>query len=306
MSSIKRDSKYISQILILATSSIIALAVLSICIWLYYSMKSEVESKVSQELDRSISLVTELTNLKRRELKQTANSLVEGPLLKGALASVHTETIEDVLKDITTINNLSFVAVIDGKTILYSNFEDEFRDENIKELTQKHIIGVAKLDGDNKRLIIGLKINHEFMITWEKISKSSIIVSDGAGKPIVFDPVLPEIPSLKIGDDLQHIAINDEEYYSKSKGFLNNTVYFHVLNPKKIFWVEFKKKRNSLIFLGVALFFLGILLSILTAYIIRPLIDNSSIDNPNDIVDIAGLIQEIEEVKSKLGVHGNT
>ncbi len=299
MNSTKNQSQFIKQILILSSSTIIAIAVISICIWLYYSMRNEVEKKVNNNIESSTVLIKQLIQLKKKELTSLANSISEGPLFKSAMVSVHNETIEDVLNDLAKINNLNFIAVIEGKFIKYSNFKDVARGEKINSITSAHFLGVKNINGKKMRMVIGEKISSKLISTWEEMTKSHIITTDKSYK-ILLSPLSHKEMSMPNQESLSQITIKNTPYYMKAISLFKNSYHIHVLKTKSHFWNDFYKKRNSLIFLGVALFFFGIILSTLTANLIVPILNKNSKDNPDDIIDMDQLISEIEECKRKI------
>ena len=297
-SSTENNLDYIRQVFILVTSIIVGITVLTICIWLYYSIRGEVETNVSKRIDDSKRLVLRLVEIKKKELGNLAEVIEGTPILRGALATNHEGTINDVLNDLRQSNSLSFMAVIKNGKIQYSSEENQLKGELIKSFTHGHLLGV-KSTSQGQKLILGKKLSKEILGEWNQTLGGEILSINDKGEEKIGTISFDQEIKLE-SENLFQVEIHKIVYYAKKIGIFNNTNFLVILKPKEQFWTSFYKKRNTLLFIGVALFFFGVFLSVLASKVLLPLLSRELSDNPDDIVDIAKIIEEIEAVKKSI------
>ena len=105
-------TKGIRQLLILIISSTILLLIFIFLFIIHLNQKKEVSKTIKNNFSKSIKITNNLSNLKKRELKVLANSISNGPILKGSLNTLHKETIVDTLNHLVIKNNLSFILIL--------------------------------------------------------------------------------------------------------------------------------------------------------------------------------------------------
>lgn len=300
MSSTKSNDPFIKQVFILSITGLVGIIILAFAIWLFYGMRNDTERRVSEEIKGSLFYIQELTRLKRSELSILARTISTSPMLKASTRTSDVATIEDVLEEIQISNELAFLAIVQNKVVKYSSLKDFVRGERINNLTQHHFIGAIRLPAE-QTLVIGKKIDLDILHAWEKLLNATLIVSDSDFIPVL-NSTPTEIEKMPSGDGLKEITIGKRDFYSNHISLFNDQTNFHILYDKSFFWDAFAKRRNSLIFTGFLLFFLGLMASIFISSLIEPLIRKKMGLAREQDVDLERLLQDIDAIKNKSGI----
>jgi hypothetical protein len=239
------------QALILAINTSILTVLFVFMCWLYWSEKSGVDAAVVAATERTAKITQELVRLRQRELSALARSLAGGPMLRAALSTGDRDTIDDVLSGMAAKNKVA-AEVRRGGQARFGR-------------------GAAGLSGeadagDGLTLRLSQAPDAELLGSWTAVTGAYYSIDGGArnvpdGREHYSSPVAAEgLPSRLT----QHI-------------------------PREPFWKPFEKRRNTLIVLGAALFFLGLLLSVAFAEAVERLSRASS-----GAEEWARLLDEIE------------
>jgi hypothetical protein len=271
----------IKQILILSISTCFLLVILVFSFWLYHSNKNQLDILASDHLQRVGHLLKGLNEIKQKEMKSLALTLSNSSILKGALATGHKKTIEDVLKNVVDKNELDFAAVLEKKSLkfYYSNIDGIKNPDHIKEVTQGRYLGAQKVSITGREDIIFLiahRIDLATIQNWEEITNAKILVYDHDGSVY-----LNNIDKVDIKwNDKKSLNIDPAgKYFFSHIKLLKETLPIQFLIERSPYWDGFKKKRNSLIILGLILFLIGIFISLIISKIISHYLDLRSLGN---------------------------
>ncbi len=264
----------IKQLLIVSIQTILTFFIFSFCLWVYITSKKEQNYYIEKKMIDTKNIIQGLSKLKKKELSLLVTNIVSRPLLKSALQTGHKETIEDVLKSIKEKNNIDFILALKGKRINYSFPESDL---TIKEIVKGHFLGKGTYK--DFIILIGKKLYDKDLNYWSEISKSNLFNSN---------------------NDFQDTSIlvsPDNTYFYSYINLLKKTLNLEIRINSSIFKERFKKKRNSLLFLGLLLSLLSLIVSIVFVNIFYPYIVKKS---NSSSISFEDLIKEIEVLKKKI------
>jgi hypothetical protein len=256
--------------LILAINTSILAVLFAFTSWLYLDAKADVDKQVDASLTRSTKIVDSLARLRERELSSLAQSLATSPQLRGAAATGDRETIEDVLRSMAAKNGLTLVAVGQAKELRYGSLPAKSR------TLEGKLFGTAPLDGGGW-LAAAQAPDRGLLDAWSEITAVRLSI---------------KAPGLAV-DNLG--ALDAESSYVREHKLLDGKLEASLFAPRDPFWRAFKQRRDSLVVLGAALFFLGLILSAIFAELVARFSASSQTD------DWKRLLREIEAVREKAG-----
>jgi hypothetical protein len=243
------------QALILAINTSI-LAVLFVFMgWLYWTSRGDVEREAAASIARAAKITGDLAAMRERELSGLARSLASAPMLRGALGTRDRETINDVLAAAAAKNGLLAVEIRRGGAAQFG----------VPPRGWTALTGEADAGG-GLTLRLTQAPDVELLRSWTAITGAFYAIRSAAGTPIVAD--LPE------GEDPQALRVQPSRgsapivvsgkssYCAAQAVLLGGRLTGTLFEPRDPFWKAFERRRNSLIVLGAALFFMGLLLSI--------------------------------------------
>jgi len=111
----------LNQLITVSITVSILLFTLIFVIWTYRIEKNEnaifIENRISQ-----VKKITEgLVEVQKIKLDSLSNVIINGPIFKGSISTGHEKTIVDVNDNFKNKNNLSFIIILNGKRIIYSD-----------------------------------------------------------------------------------------------------------------------------------------------------------------------------------------
>jgi hypothetical protein len=294
------------QIVTLVITLSALIMILIFTIWLYIKAKDEVTVKATQHFSRAASITKDIVELKKMELKALSNSLVNGPILKGALTTMHKETIEDTLNNLVQKNKLKFALILEDKNIKHGvgPFEEG---TGVKQIVAGNLIGVAKFTGRLKgyKLLLGLGINKNIIASWNKVTDSSYSIFNKSGEFLLSNKEEKSLAWQEKDNETLHVDTEGKFYYWQMH-LLKETLPVQIFVSKEKFWHEFHKTRNSLIFVGVTLFFLSLIMATFFAkflenYLAKNFVERGELNFTGK--DFQALLCEIESLKGQVTQH---
>lgn len=284
----------IKQIVIISLTSCLLFFIFVFLFWTYNDSKIQNRDLILEDIKNTQKMLEDLGTLKVRELNTIAKGISYGPLLKGALASQHLPTIEDVLRSIKNKNKVDFILVLKDKRIQYRGVDKGHEDSSIKEIAAGHFIGKAKIK--DKFLIIGKKLISDDLTLWKKMTNASFEVM-GENDKIALSNYTGKSVKGSSKTDIQ--LTSDNKFYYSTKKLLKGTLNIKFYLSAKPYNESFERKRNSLIILGVVLLFIGLVLSVAISKLLFNFL-NKAILKKADSGNFNYLIEEIETLKKKL------
>lgn len=293
------DDISIGNILTLIISTSILLIILFFSLWLYQSSKTTVEENVLSAMIRTKRITKNLVHIKRKELDILAESITISPLLKGSLATGHEKTIVDVMDSLKSKHDIDNILILKNKRLVFSDSSIS-EDKTIKELVSGKIIGKSQITIARQlqyTVLVIKELTKEILNDWSLITQGQYVAVGSSGDLLAQNTktiMTPEI--LPTSSDGQR-KFDGIEYYFHTLSLFKNTLKLVIMKEKSLFWIEFTKNRNSLVVLGVILFFVGVVISIIFSKLFERYIDS------HQRVEMSlsdSLLEEINDVKSRL------
>lgn len=224
------------QAMVLAINTSILSVVFAFSAWLYWSTRSEVHAQVEASLARAAVMTEALADLKSRELSALAQSMAVSPMLRGALATSDRATIDDVLLTLAKKNGLSNVVLA-----------DEAKGCGGGAGGCRWLFGRAAVGG--ARVVeVRQAPDKQLLESWTAVTGVRYAVAEPAVDNIA--------------------AAERDRYYSRDTRFGKAALSATIFAERGPFWRSFESRRNTLVVLGAALFFAGLVLSALFAWLI--------------------------------------
>ncbi|MDB9786558.1 hypothetical protein OAB57_00485 [Bacteriovoracaceae bacterium] len=295
------SKSYLQQVIILLNTSSILVIILVFCVWLYSTEKEAVGVSVNKDVVKMISITKNLSILKKENLNILAQKIAGSTMYRSALFTSHEGTIVDTLESIVAQNGLDFVLVVEKKRILYAGFLDKSHtDVGIKKLVHGTYIGVAKTFQDGKRLLIGSKLTNKEIDGWSKITGAKYVSFKENNEVIISNLDSKALESYTPSFLNGKIQVTPKgNHYGSYFPMIKNTLHLYVFVEKNPYWIEFTKKRNSLILLGSILFFIGLLMSTLLSMILKKIITGGVEGSDLSEKILSKILHEIESYKNK-------
>ncbi|MBI4346134.1 MAG: hypothetical protein HY553_04725 [Elusimicrobia bacterium] len=226
------------QAMVLAINTSILSVVFAFSAWLYWSTRSEVHAQVEASLARATVMTEALADLKSRELSALAQSMAVSPMLRGALATNDASTIDDVLRTFAAKSGLTDVAV---------------RGRRVCRSDPTWAAGCGWLTGqapiERGALEVRQNPDKALLDAWTAVTGVRYAVAH---------PAVDNLP-----------AAERDRYYARESRLAKAGSKITIFAERAPFWRSFESRRNTLVVLGAALFFAGLVLSALFAWLIE-------------------------------------
>lgn len=226
-------------------------------------IKNNVDEEIYRTFSRSEQTTEHLIELKKQELINLGKNIISGPILRSSLGTRDKETIQDVLNQISTANNLQILQIIN------LNNEIEYKNNGTvgSSFLVQATVEIEWLQG--YKLHVEKTISADSLATWEKIIGMSYGTKD---------------------------TYNQEDYYSyKLKNYDQN-----LFLDKQDYREQFRKSRNRVLLTSMCMFLVGIIYSLALGKIAEKYISNQGYSN-SDKKEWLKLLSEIEEIKNMRG-----
>lgn len=246
------------QAMVLAINTSILAVLFAFSAWLYTSTRAEVLEHVDASLERAVVMTEALAALKAKELDALAQSIAVSPMLKAAAATGDGATIRDVLATFAKKNAVSAVELKAGGKARYGS----------GAASGSGLSGSAPA-GDLE-LSVSRAPDRALLDAWSAVTGVKYALQ-GGGAPL---HNLPEADAkLAAGavgaSGAQALDGEGGRYYARSAALAGGRLKAVIFAERSAFWKSFERRRNSLVVLGAALFFAGLLLSALFARLIE-------------------------------------
>lgn len=261
-------------------------------IWTYNTDKEASNLQLKKKLIELNKVTDGIAKVKKEKLKMLSGTISSSTMLKAALASNHETTITDTLDNLKKNNSLDFILVLKGKSIVYSDSSTQQREMVLKEITSGTFIGAAKVS--DYLLLIGKNPTQEDIRRWSEITGSKFILKKKDGTEIIKNYTLPLTQQPKT----ELMYTTDNNYVIGAQTLLKDSLHITHLYPTEGFKKSFKRKRDKLIVFGLALSFVGLLLSLVVSKLITKTLISSSTNVGSKEFDL--LLKEVAELKEKL------
>lgn len=228
------------QAMVLAINTSILSVVFAFSTWLYWSMRSEVHAQVEASLVRAAVMTEALADLKSRELSALAQSMAVSPMLRGALATNDGATIADVLRTFAKKNGLTDVVLAQGRGGRACGNDPRF------PAGCRWLVGRAPID--NSAVEVRQAPDEALLDAWTAVTGVRYAIAQ---------PAVDNLPPPE-----------RDRYYAREavlEGGFKTTIFAE----RAPFWRSFESRRNTLVVLGAALFFAGLVLSAFFAWLIE-------------------------------------
>jgi len=283
----------LNQLITVSITVSILLFTLIFVIWTYRIEKNEnaifIENRISQ-----VKKITEgLVEVQKIKLDSLSNVIINGPIFKGSISTGHEKTIVDVIDNFKNKNNLSFIIILNGKRIIYSDSETSEKKTDLKSITAGNIISIKKID--SKTIIFGKTLNHDDINQWSDITDSKFILSSTKTKEVLSRN--DDNYDLKGFNHSADQTIDNKFIIGKQK-LLKDTLGIIHLIPTQSIKKTFDRKKNKLLVFGLMVSFVGFIMSLLLSKLIINVFNKTSNLNNTDNFDY--LIDEIEKLKGIL------
>ena len=279
-----------AMILAINTSLLAVLFVFSA--WLYRGARAEAQARVAEDMDRAAAMTRSLAGLRERELGGVALSLAASPMLRGAVATGDRETVEDVLASVAAKNSLDLAAVTRGGSVLYA------RATGGKDGNPAFLAETPLGQGGDISLRVGQRASSAVLDSWSAITGVRYALRPSAPGSAhnlpAEDAALAAAAAPSAGAAV--VSAGPGKYYARETTALDGRLRLTLFHPYAPFWRGFEATRNSLVVLGSALFFLGLLLSVFFA----GLIERHALREGGRSEAWAPLLDEIERARTRI------
>lgn len=275
------------QSMVLAINTSILAVLFAFSAWLYASSRAEVLDQVEAGLGRSVVMTEALARLKARELDALAQSMAVSPMLRGATATGDPATIRDVLATLAKKNAVLAVELRSNGKLRHGS----------GAAATAAFSGSAQA-GDAE-LSVSQAADRALLDSWSAVTGVRYVLNSGAAR--VHN--LPSADEKLAGaaapsGEARPMDGESGRYYARSAKLAGGRFEAVIFAERAPFWRSFERRRNSLVVLGAALFFAGLLLSALFAR----LIEKAAAGRPAaDDARFQGLLDEIEAARGKAG-----
>jgi hypothetical protein len=291
------------QALVLAINTSILAVLFAFSAWLYTSTRRHVQADAGKAFERGAAMTEKLASLRERELTGLAQSLAGGPMIRAAVSTEDRATIEDALRSSAKSGGVELVLLSSGGKVRFSS---KSAGGTVDAATRGRFRGKASLDAGGKSydLWAAEKPSRQNLDAWTGITglRYAFTEPKESGDP----NNLPEedaglaAPGKSANGKEPGVVTGTQKYYAievKLLGGRFETVLYDRYAP---YWEEFEERRNSLVVLGTGLFFLGLLLSVLFAWLIDKYAPAGE-SGPTDRAEWKRLLSEIESARRAAG-----
>lgn len=291
----------IRNTLVLGINTSILLVLGVFCFWLFFSYSSDVNRQVAVKIGNSEKIVQRLVKLRENELSEIARSLATGPVLRSVLSTRDEETIQGVLENLAKSNGLDVIAIGDGQNFVYSYTTG--KEENLRKDFRSRFKGFANIPGSKLELAIADLSSKDLLNAWTEILDGRIaLIPNHNPREMILnlwegtDGLLKEKP---VRVDPYVYFHNSVSYYGQDMVLFNDNLTVRLFFERGPFWQSFEKRRNELVVIGLSLFFLGIIISLVIAKRIESQIGSVKTEGEG-FVDGDSLLEEIENARNAM------
>lgn len=275
------------QSMVLAINTSILAVLFAFSAWLYASSRAEVLEQVEASLGRTVTMTEALAGLKAKELDALAQSMAVSPMLRAAVATGDAATIRDVLATLAKKNGVLAVELKAGGKLRHGS----------GAAATAAFSGAAP--AGEAELSVRQAADRALLDSWSAVTGVRYVLKSG---PVTIHnlPAADEKLAAAAAPSAEAGPVDGEtgRYYARSAALAGGRFIAVIFAERPPFWRSFEDRRNSLIVLGAALFFAGLLLSAAFAR----LIEKAAAGRPAaDDARFQGLLDEIEAARPKAG-----
>ena len=284
----------LNQLITVSITVTILLFTLFFTIWTYRVEKAESGRLLREKLTEVQKITRGLVEVQKLKLDSLSRIIVNGPMLKGALATNHEKTIVDILDNIKIKNELSFIVILEKKNIKFADSETREKYLDIKSVTSGKFISANKIQGYT--VLIGKTLPPKELNQWSDITGARFVLRRKNGDLIVknFEGEDKNITALTSARQTE-----DNKFIIGTQWLLKETLNVTQLVSTDKIRKSFIRKRNKLIVFGMILSFVGFVMSLLLSKVILKIINSNSYQSSQH--QFAHIIDEINELKGKIG-----
>jgi hypothetical protein len=281
---IKKESNKVRHTLVVCLTSCLFLFGLSIAYWNYKATKEDNQKAIKRDFNRIGFLINELTVLKKDQVKDKVSQISELVKFRSALSTSDDLTVIDALNEIKNSHDLSFIAILKNKRILYIDNMNK-NVATTKELVRSHFIAAKKLK-ENLVLLIGTKFTKLENERWSKITGANI--TQIKALPFTGKEVNRKGPRVS----------SDNKWYIDYQSLLKGTLILELKKDRQAYWSDFEaREKETVVFMGI-LFLCCLVASWIIGGLISKLISDG---NAGQVTaeEFKGYVQELRSLKGQ-------